>query len=65
MKRLDLGAAPATTGGLVSILYGAALRGVAAAEFSLVVAGSAMEEDCDGIAYKTILDEDRLRPSWS
>ncbi len=50
-------------GGLVSILYGAALaKDTLPADVSLFVVGSAMEEDCDGIAYKTILEEDGLRP---
>ena len=50
-------------GGLVSILYGAAVAAATLPEdISLYVIGSAMEEDCDGIAYKTIITEDGLRP---
>jgi putative selenium metabolism hydrolase len=50
-------------GGLAAILYGAALAAAdLPPELSLVVVGSAMEEDCDGIAYQTIIAEDGLRP---
>lgn len=50
-------------GGLVSILFGAALaKDTLPPELSLYVVGSVMEEDCDGIAFKTILDEDGLDP---
>jgi len=50
-------------GGLVSILYGAALaKSDLPADFSLLVVGSAMEEDCDGIAFQTLIGEDGLRP---
>jgi putative selenium metabolism hydrolase len=44
-------------GGLAAIVFGAALaKDVLPLEITLQVVGSAMEEDCDGIAYKTILD---------
>lgn len=50
-------------GGLVSILHGAALaKDALPPELTLLVVGSAMEEDCDGIAYKTLLDEEGLAP---
>ncbi len=50
-------------GGLVSIVYGAALaKPTLPDDLSLYVVGSAMEEDCDGIAFKTIISEDGLRP---
>ncbi len=50
-------------GGLVSILYGAALAKASLPDdMSIYVVGSAMEEDCDGIAFKTIISEDGLRP---
>jgi putative selenium metabolism hydrolase len=50
-------------GGLAAILFGAALaKEVLPAGFSLAVVGSAMEEDCDGVAFKTILTEDGLKP---
>jgi putative selenium metabolism hydrolase len=50
-------------GGLVSIMYGAALaKHDLPEDLSLYVVGSAMEEDCDGIAFKTIIGEDGLRP---
>ncbi len=50
-------------GGLVSIVYGAALaKATLPEDLSLYVVGSAMEEDCDGIAFKTIISEDGLRP---
>ena len=51
-------------GGLASMIYGAALSkkmglldGV-----TLYVVGSAQEETCDGLAYKTVITEDGLRP---
>lgn len=51
-------------GGLAAILFGAALaKEVLPHEVTLQVVGSAMEEDCDGIAYQTILGgEAPLRP---
>ena len=50
-------------GGLASIIYGAAIAKESLPDdVTLYVVGSAMEEDCDGIAFKTILDEDGLRP---
>ena len=51
-------------GGLAAIVYGAAIAkkmglpdGV-----TLYVVGSAQEETCDGLAYKTVIKEDGLRP---
>ena len=51
-------------GGLASMIYGAALsekmgnlEGV-----TLYVVGSAQEESSDGLAYKTVITEDGLRP---
>ena len=51
-------------GGLASIVFGAALAkkmglldGV-----TLYVVGSTQEESCDGLAYKTVITEDGLRP---
>jgi putative selenium metabolism hydrolase len=50
-------------GGLAAIVYGAAIaKNKLPPDVSLYVVGSAMEEDCDGIAFKTIIDEDGLRP---
>ena len=50
-------------GGLASIVYGAALaKDNLPDDISLYVVGSAMEEDCDGIAFQTIITEDGLRP---
>jgi putative selenium metabolism hydrolase len=54
-------------GGLASILFGAALaRHHLPEDVTLYVVGSAMEEDCDGIAFKTLLgkgeDDEGLKP---
>ncbi|MCP4547360.1 MAG: YgeY family selenium metabolism-linked hydrolase [bacterium] len=50
-------------GGLVSILYGASLaKRNLPEDVTLYVVGSAMEEDCDGIAFKTIIGENNIRP---
>ena len=51
-------------GGLASMVYGGALAkkmGVLDG-VTLYVVGSAQEESCDGLAYKTIITEDGLRP---
>ena len=54
-------------GGLASILFGAVLaKETLPEDVTLYVVGSAMEEDCDGIAFKTLLgqgeDEEGLDP---
>ncbi len=54
-------------GGLASILFGAALaKHDLPEDVTLYVVGSAMEEDCDGIAFKTLLgkgeDDEGLKP---
>ena len=51
-------------GGLASMVYGGALakKMVALDGVTLYVVGSAQEESSDGLAYKTIITEDGLRP---
>ena len=51
-------------GGLASMVYGGALAKKMGAldGVTLYVVGSAQEESCDGLAYKTIITEDGLRP---
>lgn len=53
-------------GGLAAMVYGGRLvRDLAAdADFTILVVGSVMEEDCDGLCYKSMIEEERVRPDF-
>lgn len=53
-------------GGLAAMVYGGrVLRDLALdAGYTILVVGSVMEEDCDGLCYKSLIEEDRTRPDF-
>lgn len=53
-------------GGLAAMVYGGRLIRDLAADggFTILVVGSVMEEDCDGLCYKSMFEEERVRPDF-
>ncbi len=53
-------------GGLASMVYGGrVLRDLALdGGYTILVVGSVMEEDCDGLCYKSMIEEDKTRPDF-
>ncbi len=54
-------------GGLVSAVYGAKVRkalGLLTAEYRVLVSGTVQEEDCDGLCWQYILNEDKVKPEF-
>ena len=54
------------TGGMASMVYAAKIiqeLGLAD-DYTLVVVGSVQEEDCDGLCWQYIINEDKLRPEF-
>ncbi|RPJ44374.1 MAG: M20/M25/M40 family metallo-hydrolase, partial [Candidatus Latescibacterota bacterium] len=53
-------------GGVAAMVYGArVLRDLALdAGFTILVVGSVMEEDCDGLCYKSLIEEEGIRPDF-
>ena len=52
-------------GGLVSAVYGAKLMkdlGLLSDQYSVLVTGTVQEEDCDGLCWQYILQEDKVKP---
>jgi putative selenium metabolism hydrolase len=54
------------TGGMASMVYGAKIIKALGLEddYTLVVVGSVQEEDCDGLCWQYIINEDKLRPEF-
>jgi putative selenium metabolism hydrolase len=53
-------------GGLVSAVYGAKImkeQGLLAG-YTVLVAGTVQEEDCDGLCWQYIINEDKIRPEF-
>jgi putative selenium metabolism hydrolase len=53
-------------GGVAAMVYGGrVLRDLALdAGFTILVVGSVMEEDCDGLCYKSMIEEEGIRPDF-
>ena len=54
-------------GGLVSAVYGAKLMkdlGLLSDQYSVLVTGTVQEEDCDGLCWQYILQEDKVKPEF-
>ncbi len=54
-------------GGIVSAVYGAKIMkdlGLLTDEFTVLVTGTVQEEDCDGLCWQYIINEDRIRPEF-
>ncbi|MFH1681286.1 MAG: YgeY family selenium metabolism-linked hydrolase [Candidatus Eisenbacteria bacterium] len=53
-------------GGVAAMVYGGRLiRDLALdAGFTILVVGSVMEEDCDGLCYKSLIEEEKIRPDF-
>lgn len=54
-------------GGIVSSVYGAKIMkdlGLLPEEYTVVVVGTVQEEDCDGLCWQYIINEDKLRPEF-
>ena len=54
-------------GGIVSATYGAKIMkdlGMLSDEYTVVVVGSVQEEDCDGLCWQYIINEDKVRPEF-
>jgi putative selenium metabolism hydrolase len=54
------------TGGMVSMVYaGKIIKDLGLeGEFTLVLVGSVQEEDCDGLCWQYIINEDQLKPEF-
>ncbi|ABZ85174.1 succinyl-diaminopimelate desuccinylase, putative [Heliomicrobium modesticaldum Ice1] len=54
------------TGGMVSLVYaGKIIKDLGLEEdYTLVIVGSVQEEDCDGLCWQYIINEDKLRPEF-
>ena len=53
-------------GGVVSAVYGAKImkeQGLLAG-YTILVAGTVQEEDCDGLCWQYIINEDKVRPEF-
>lgn len=54
-------------GGIVSSVYGAKIMkdlGLIPADVKIMVVGSVQEEDCDGLCWQYIINEDKIRPEF-
>lgn len=54
-------------GGIVSGVYGAKIMkdlGLLNDEYTVVVVGTVQEEDCDGLCWQYIINEDKVRPEF-
>lgn len=54
-------------GGLVSAVYGARIMkdlGLLSDKYTVLVTGTVQEEDCDGLCWQYIINEDKIRPEF-
>ncbi|MDD3336309.1 MAG: YgeY family selenium metabolism-linked hydrolase [Eubacteriales bacterium] len=54
-------------GGIVSAVYGAKIMkdlGLLSEQYQVLVVGSVQEEDCDGLCWQYIINEDKIRPEF-
>lgn len=54
-------------GGVVSAVYGARIMkdlGLLEDQYTVLVTGTVQEEDCDGLCWQYIIEEDKLRPDF-
>jgi putative selenium metabolism hydrolase len=54
-------------GGIVSAVYGAKIMkdlGLLNDKYSVLVTGTVQEEDCDGLCWQYIIDEDKVKPEF-
>ncbi len=54
-------------GGIVSATYGAKIMkdlGLLSDKYTVLVTGTVQEEDCDGLCWQYIINEDRIRPEF-
>lgn len=54
-------------GGMVSAVYGARIMkelGLLSDKYTVLVVGSVQEEDCDGLSWQYIVNEDKIRPEF-
>lgn len=54
-------------GGLVSAVYGARIMkdlGLLSDKYTVLVTGTVQEEDCDGLCWQYIINEDKVRPEF-
>ncbi len=54
-------------GGIVSSVYGAKImkeQGLIPADCTVLVTGTVQEEDCDGLCWQYIINEDKIRPEF-
>jgi len=54
-------------GGIVSAVYGAKIMkdlGLISDEYTVLVTGTVQEEDCDGLCWQYIIEEDKIRPEF-
>ena len=54
-------------GGLVSAVYGARIMkdlGLLSSKYTVLVTGTVQEEDCDGLCWQYIINEDKIRPEF-
>ena len=56
-----------TAGGMVSAVYGAKIMkdlGLLNEKYKVLVTGTVQEEDCDGLCWQYIINEDKIRPEF-
>ena len=54
-------------GGIVSAVYGAKImkdQGLLSDKYTVLVTGTVQEEDCDGLCWQYIINEDKVRPEF-
>ncbi|MDR3247312.1 MAG: YgeY family selenium metabolism-linked hydrolase [Treponema sp.] len=54
-------------GGIVSSVYGAKIMkdlGLLSDKYTVLVSGTVQEEDCDGLCWQYIINEDKIRPEF-
>ena len=54
-------------GGIVSAVYGARIMkdlGLLSDQYTVLVTGTVQEEDCDGLCWQYIINEDKVRPEF-
>ena len=54
-------------GGIVSAVYGAKIMkdaGLLSGKYTVLVTGTVQEEDCDGLCWQYIINEDKVRPAF-
>ena len=54
-------------GGIVSAVYGARIMkdlGLLSDKYTVLVTGTVQEEDCDGLCWQYIINEDKVRPEF-